>query len=63
MEKMGRTGGAGSCFQKECRVDFCGFDGSTVCCWVGRVSEGRGEASGWSRCAEKSLFSVFSGKH
>ncbi len=47
IEKMGWTGGAGSCFQKECSVDFCGFDDIEVGCWcVGSASDGMGEASG-----------------
>lgn len=60
-EKIGWTGGAGSCFQNECKVDFCGFEMAIVGCWRGAGSDGMGEASGWFRCAEKSFCSVFSG--
>lgn len=57
---MGCTGGAGSCFQKECSVDFCGLEviGAGSC--MGSVSRGVGEACGGLRCAAKSLFNVFS---
>mgnify|MGYP003624101924 CR=1 FL=1 len=55
------TGGAGSCFQNEWSVDFCGLD-KDVAGWCNEMaSEGTGEAFGWLRCAAKSFCRVFSG--
>lgn len=57
---MGWTGGAGSSFQKECNVDFCGFEMAKVDCWLDREWDVGAMISRWLRCAEKSLFRVFS---